>query len=296
MDVSIIIVNYNTRELTIQCLRSIYEQTTGLEFEVIVVDNASTDNSCTSIKTNFPNVFLIESDENLGFGKANNLGANIAKGKYLFFLNSDTILLNNSIYILFQFNEIYGNKLNIGVSGGILLDENRIETGSFGPLPTKMNTLKLILGFLPRFTKMTPIELTYFQTNEYLEVGYITGADMFISKFVFQNIGSFDPIFFMYYEETDLQLRLKNKNFRNYIVDKTQIVHLEGASLKQANYNNKKRLIVTKSMFYFFKKHSGPLSFYIFKFLFFSIRLSTLFHPNYLWSEKKDYILQIIKS
>lgn len=296
MDVSIIIVNYNTRELVINCIESIINQTLNLTFEIIVVDNASIDGSQQSIKNIYPQVILIESKVNLGFGKANNLGTENARGKYLFFLNSDTILLNNSIFALYNFNEINFSKLNIGISGGILIDKSGLETGSFGPLPSKTNMLKSILGLLPRFTKMTSNETEFFKTNGFLEVGYITGADMFISKSIFNEIGGFDPNIFMYYEETDLQLRLKNANYRNYIISGTKIIHLEGASFNHIDANNKKRLLVTKSRFYYFRKHSNYLSFMIFKILFFIIRLPTLLHFHYSWREKKEYLLQIIKS
>lgn len=295
MDVSIIIVNYNTKELIINCIESIINQTLNLTFEIIIVDNASIDGSQQAIKKIYPHVILIESKINLGFGRANNLGAERALGKYLFFLNSDTILLNNSIHALYYFNEINFARFNIGITGGILIDENGFETGSFGPLPSKTNMLKSILGLLPRFTKMTSIENKFFKTNGYLEVGYITGADMFISKSTFNKIGGFDPNIFMYYEETDLQRRLNNAHYRNFVIEGTQIIHFEGAILNQSNTNHKKRLIVTKSMFYYFRKHSTFIFFLIFKILFLTIRLSTIFYPGYSWKENKEYILHIIK-
>lgn len=97
MDVSIIIVNYNTKELTRNCLRSIFDQTKDVDFEVIVSDNGSTDGSIEMIRAEFPQVILIENNANLGFGAANNRGLKIARGKYVFYLNSDTVLLNNAV-------------------------------------------------------------------------------------------------------------------------------------------------------------------------------------------------------
>ena len=97
MDVSIIIVNYNTCELTRNCLKSVFEQTKNIDFEVIVSDNGSKDGSVEMIKKEFPYVILIENNANLGFGAANNRGLKIAKGKYIFYLNCDTILLNNAV-------------------------------------------------------------------------------------------------------------------------------------------------------------------------------------------------------
>ena len=101
--VSIIIVNYNTKQLTLNCLKSIYEYTKDIDFEIIVVDNASSDGSVEAIRESFPIVNVIGSNENLGFGRANNLGAKYAQGKYLFLLNSDTLLIENSIKKLYDF-------------------------------------------------------------------------------------------------------------------------------------------------------------------------------------------------
>ena len=99
MDVSVIIVNYNTSALTLQCLHTLYEYTSGVSFEVIVVDNYSSDDSVSLIEKNFPQVTLLKSDVNLGFGRANNLAARQARGKYLFLLNSDAIVISNIIKV-----------------------------------------------------------------------------------------------------------------------------------------------------------------------------------------------------
>ena len=104
MDVSVIIVNYNTKELTRNCLKSVFEKTKGVNFEVIVSDNGSTDGSIEMIKSEFPEVILIENNANLGFGAANNRALKIARGKYVFYLNSDTLLLNNAVKIFFDYS------------------------------------------------------------------------------------------------------------------------------------------------------------------------------------------------
>ncbi len=296
MDVSVIIVNYNTRKLTIECLQSIYAHTKNLDIEVIVVDNASKDDSCAAIRREYPQVKLITSNKNEGFGRANNLGVQAAQGKYLFFLNSDTVLIKNSIYTLFEFNEKYSSKLKIGVSGAVLLDSNKVETGSFGPLPTIKLVLKSIFGLLPRFTSMTPEDRKLFNENGYLEVGYVMGADMFILKSTFEEVGGFDPAFFMYYEETDLQRRLKVTGLQNFLIENAQIVHLEGASVNKGNSNNRKRIISTKSLLYYFRKHSKRFDFLLFKSVFFASRLLTVFQSQYTWGEKKEYLLEIVKS
>lgn len=117
MDVSIIIVNYKTPELVVECIRSIREKTTGISYEIIIVDNDSKDNSLEIFSTELEeDIKVVVANENLGFGKANNLGAQHATGKYLFLLNSDTLLINNAIQILYQYIE---KNNHIGVVGGI---------------------------------------------------------------------------------------------------------------------------------------------------------------------------------
>lgn len=123
MDVSIIIVNYNTRQLLANCLASIFKETRDVSYEVIVVDNASSDGSRDFICLLYPQVIWINSGENLGFGRANNLGVKNAKGEYLFFLNSDTILLNNAIKVFWEYVHMHAND-RLGVIGGWLLDRS----------------------------------------------------------------------------------------------------------------------------------------------------------------------------
>ena len=135
LDVSIIIVNYNTKELTRNCLKSVFAQTKGISFEVVVSDNGSTDGSVGMIKSEFPQVILIENNANLGFGAANNRGLKIAKGKYIFYLNSDTVLLNNAAKIFFDYWEKFPEKEKIGALGCILQDENGNAIHSGGTFP-----------------------------------------------------------------------------------------------------------------------------------------------------------------
>ena len=123
MDVSIIIVNYNTKHLLEDCLSSLYALTQSIDFEVIVVDNASSDDSETYITRKFPQVKWINSGENIGFGRANNLGAKYADGKYLFLLNSDTLLLNNAIKAFYDYAETHSEE-QIGALGCWLVDSN----------------------------------------------------------------------------------------------------------------------------------------------------------------------------
>ena len=229
-DVSVIIVNYNTKDLLSDCLDSIYRHTKDIDFEVIVVDNDSHDGS-KSLFANDNRVIFVDSGGNVGFGRANNKGVQIAKGKFLFLLNSDTILHNNAIKIMRDYyveNEI---KKNLGVIGTYLLNRN----GEIGT-----SACNFIYFTEPlRFMKAKILRLMHRPWQEDLnkfeekKVDAVTGADMFMSAKVFNDAGEFDPIFFMYGEEVELQKRIANMGKNNYLIPGPSITHLEGGSTEK---------------------------------------------------------------
>jgi len=204
MDVSIIIVNYNTKDLLINCINSIYTNTTGILFEIIVVDNNSNDGSEFVIKNKFPDVIFIQSGSNLGFGLANNIGIEKSKGEFVFLLNSDTIIINNAIKILYKSFE----NLSIGACGGNLFDSNNSPTVSFFRImPGFLNEIDMCIGGL--YSKILFRKNIFFNHSKNLiELkGYISGADLMIRKSVLNKIGLFSPRFFLYFEEVELQYR-----------------------------------------------------------------------------------------
>ena len=242
MDVSIIIVSYNTKELTRGCLRSVYERTRGVEFEAIVVDNASTDGSPLMVRQEFPKAVLIENERNLGFGAANNKALAVAKGKYVFYLNSDTLLLNDAAAIFFEYFEKHGQSKNIGALGANLLDESGNITHSYGDFLNFGTELKncaravvssAAYTALSLFSKRFPPPLpapkpSVFYTGP---VGYVNGADLFVKN---DAAAAFDERFFLYCEETDLQLQMARAGKARLIIAGPKIVHLAGASLQKA--------------------------------------------------------------
>lgn len=247
IDVSIIIVNYNTWSLTIDCIRSIFDKTHGVSFEVIVVDNASSDASVVNIRNNFPNISLIESNENLGFGRANNLAALSASGKYLFFLNSDTVLLNDAITILKEYMDSHPL---VGICGGNLFDGNMQPNHSHLRLfPSILNDVDMAAKRL--FSKFLIKNMQFNSSELPIEVAYITGADMMISKDLFERISGFDPDFFLYYEETELSYRVNKLGYKIFNVPSSKIIHYEG---KSASYSEYKVRIMQESRLLFFSK------------------------------------------
>lgn len=228
MDVSIIIVSYNTKDHLQRCLSSIYEKTSRITFEVLVIDNASTDGSCAMVRANFPAVILVANETNLGFGKANNLGAHKARGNYLFFLNSDTILLNNAAYFLCNFLYIHPE---IAICGGNLYTEDLKPAISFSQsMPGLYTDIDYFFGrFFSRLKYGRNLNFNF--TNKDIRVnGYISGADLMINRQVFLKNKGFDPDFFLYFEETELTHRIRKGGYAVYSIPKARIIHLEGAS------------------------------------------------------------------
>lgn len=261
IDVSIIIVNYNTKDLILHCLHSIFENTVGIGFEVIVVDNASVDGSCTAIKEKFPQVCLVSSENNLGFGKANNLGVKLASGTFLFLLNSDTLLIENSIKILKDFLE-KSNDPTIAVVGCKLLDKNKKPHISYGNFPSIYQEI-FEYGLLKIFKKYYAEKLSLSivdKGSEKKNVDYIIGADMFFKKSIFDAIGGFDEDFFLYYEETEICFRLTKLGYKIVWNPDTSIIHYIGSSgktSKKFNYWIFEQLQISKNLYY--KKCHGNL-------------------------------------
>lgn len=259
MDVSVIIVNYNTCELTQKCIESIYAFTTQNSFEVILVDNNSSDNSVELLSKRFPDVKILANKENIGFGRGNNRGNSMAKGKYVFFLNSDAYLISDAIKSFYDFMNHVDN-VNVAVVGGELLSGSDFETVSYGNLPTVLEYFSY-LGFRIFYKDYFNDKLASGIINkdpETKKVGYVNGADMFFRKDVFDLVGGFDEDFFLYFEETELSHRIKKKGFVSIIIPSVKIIHLVSFyrdTFSAFNYHKLK--IYSKSRFLYFKKTAG---------------------------------------
>lgn len=261
MDVSIIIVNYNTCNLICNCLKSVFEQTKDIDFEVIVSDNGSKDGSIEMIKHEFPEVILIENNANLGFGAANNRGLQIAKGKYIFYLNSDTILLNNAVKIFFDYWENSPEKDTIGALGANLLNEKGEVIHSGGNLPTIKNEISYFFKCVLSSLGIKKIVLILgWKTKVYShyvgEIGYVTGADLFMLN---NDDAKYDEHYFMYYEESDLQFHLQQQGKKSFVISDPRIIHLEGGSEKKDmskyDFSKKTSRYYWKSCCYYLKKN-----------------------------------------
>ena len=244
IDVSIIIVKYNTCRMPQECIDSVIANTSGVEYEIILVDNASTDGS-KEVFENDKLVTYIYSNENRGFGAGNNLGVKHAKGKYVFLLNSDTLLKNNAIKMFYDFSEAQAKPC---VCGAWLLDRDGNPNTSQVAFP-RMNIKEFIKSFI---SKPEPDD-----RNSTKAVDVVCGADMFLPKEVYDKSGGFDEAIFMYGEEVELQYRLKLMGVARYIIPGPQIVHFGKGS---ANSSSKSKNLY-RSHFIFLKKHMTPFNY-----------------------------------
>ena len=248
MDVSVIIVNYNTSDLVKNCITSIMEKTKNVSFEIIVVDNNSKDGSVETIINEFPQVRVFPLKENVGFGKANNIGVQHAKGRYVFFLNSDTVLLNDAISILANYLDTLAS---VALCGGQLFDKEENPTGSYLEYPKIKFFLSLVLR-----GNATYKELPIYPEGEIPY--YISGADMMIRKSFIDKYGAFDPDFFMYYEDTELSYRVQHLGFGVHFVPRAQIIHLQDMSPKERGpVISALDLYVIQSRYLYLKKVMG---------------------------------------
>ena len=269
MDVSIIIVNYNTCQMTKECIDSIFEKTQGLSFEVILVDNASNDGSKEFFEKE-TRIRYVYSYENMGFGRANNVGMMLAKGKYFFLLNSDTLLMNNAIHLFFNYAEEHEQK---AFYGAWLEDKDGIRVHSFARMPTPQSILKE--SFCMYYWKLTGKSKEVYSETYTMdlqkEVGFITGADLFMHRSVYEQIGGFDHNIFMYCEESDLQYRALQVGYKSYIINGPRIIHLEGQSnlsKKDTKKTNSKYAIGLRSKLYYVKKHTTWWQYILFRSLY----------------------------
>jgi GT2 family glycosyltransferase len=267
MNLSIIIVCWNVRAELLNCLRSILANPPGGEYEIIVIDNAGSDGTADAVRRQFPSVKLIANDENRGFAAANNQGLELARGRYIFFLNPDTIIKNNSVDILLNYME---QNSDVGAcSPRLVFQDGRIQKTvrrfpSYGGALHRHTFFKVLGIFRPAYNKWL---MKGFPYNEAAEVEQVIGAALMVRKEVLDNVGPMDEKnFFMYYEEVDLCYRIKKAGWRVMFVPDTEIVHLAGRSSGQVPVE--KTIMAMTSLLNFFKKHRSRFSSTLFSWLF----------------------------
>jgi GT2 family glycosyltransferase len=259
MTLSIIIVNWDSREYVRQCLTSLFKHCPNADVEVIVVDGGSFDGCDKMLAREFPSVVFVQSEKNIGFARANNLGARHAKGSNLLFLNPDTEFLENSIDLLLQRLVMLPEA---GAVGCRLLNSDRsLQTSCVQSYPTVINQVLDAEFLRRRFPRLRfwGIAALYSDAIEPSEVEAISGACILIKKKAFEVVGGFSENYFMYGEDLDLCFKLKRAGFRVYHVPETSIVHHGGGSTK-TNTSNFASVMMRESVFRFMRSNRGALS------------------------------------
>ncbi len=253
VDVSIIVVTHNTCNLTLRCIEAAKLDATASEIkaEVVVVDNASTDGTVTTIRAVFDDVQVIGLDKNLGFAKANNIGVAHAKGRFCFLINSDAFIQPGALRILLDFMHTHPEA---GACGPMLLNEDGSLQPSGRPLPTVWSVF-VDMTKLYRLARRDVFEQRKRDYQQIARVGEISGAAILIRREVYEAVGGFDPKFFTYYEDVDLCKRIGEAGYAIYYVPHAKVIHLwhrTSQNLPEATYQAGQ-----DSMRYYFRKHHG---------------------------------------
>jgi len=257
MDLSIIIVNWNTRELLRGCLQSVYQQTVGIDFEVIVIDNGSDDGSATMVSTYFPQVKLVRNAGNAGYVRANNQGITASIGRYILLLNADTVIGVNSLQTLTAYLDAHPR---VGVLGPRLLNPDNSVQQSVRRLPRWRDNVVVLTklhNFWPQL--LDYYLMTDFDYRREAAVEQVMGAAMFIRRTVLNQIGDLDKRFWQWYEDVDYCRRVRLAGWEVRYAPVADIMHYKGQSFAQQLSSAKQRVLV-HSMLAYTTKHQGRLA------------------------------------
>ena len=254
MNLSIVIVNYKNSATLRDCLDSIYKTTHDLEFEVIVIDNYSRDEGLSAIKEEFSQVCFIENKTNLGFAKANNKAAEIARGEHLLFLNPDTRLTENAIQTMV---DRLKPDSTTGVLGPKVLDNDGSLQYSCRTFPTVwtglFNRYSLLSMIFPNNRFTSQYLMKDFDHNDTHEVDWVSGCCMMVRKSVFQSIGGFDEKYFLFNEDVDLCHTMKHHGYKTLYYPQAKIYH----AITTSNHKVPQNIILKRhlGMSHYIEKH-----------------------------------------
>ncbi len=238
INISIVIVNYNSMDYLSHCISSIEKSSGNLAVEIIVVDNNSTEGQPTELQNQFPDVRFIQLEENLGFGRANNIGVEHSSGKYILILNPDTVVEENTLQIMYEFME---NHKEVGAAGcKVLNSDGTFQLACRRGFPTPWVSFTKLFGLQSLFPKVklfAGYNQTYKPINKTYEVDSIIGAFMFIRRSSWDKVNGFDEAFFMYGEDIDLCYRIKKSGAKIMYVHTSSIIHYKGISTKRSAIN-----------------------------------------------------------
>jgi N-acetylglucosaminyl-diphospho-decaprenol L-rhamnosyltransferase len=256
---SIICVNWNSLDFLLDCVASIYEHAPSEPFEIVVVDNASTEGGLEQLTQRFPLVRLVRSDRNLGFAGANNLGVRHSSGQYILLLNPDTRVVGTAVGLLLQHIE---SLPDAGIVGGTLRNADlSVSTTSIQKFPTILNQLltaewlRLRLPGLPLWN-IAPL---FSKTSGPLKVDVIPGACMMLRRSVLEKAGLLTEDYFMYAEDIDLNFKVRKLGYASYYVAEANIVHYGGRSSSRQQISQWSTVMTCRAMLRYFRVNRGSL-------------------------------------
>ena len=256
VDLSIIIVNWNTRELLAQCLSSLFQSSDGMQLEVIVVDNNSKDDSVEYVAQHFRQVQIIQNNTNRGFAAANNQGLAIAKGRNILFLNSDTTVHKGALKAM---AELLDNASDAGLCSCRLLNNDGSTQPNVHHFPSFRAMLQryTALKYLGLFKSARDFyRMRNFSYDKATVVDQVTGAVLMAKREVLEHVGTMDEKLYFYFEETDLCYRIKQAGFKIHFTPNGEITHLGRASSRLLGFH-KVQAMFFRSLFHYFRKHKG---------------------------------------
>ena len=257
-DLSVVVLTYNTRKLTLACLRSLYAQAEIARCEVIVVDNASGDRTAEAVAEEYPEAQLIRAPKNLGFGGGNNLGLIAARGRHVLLLNSDTEVQPGALSALIEFMDAHPEA---GACGPMLLNTDGSLQPSGRPLPTA-GSVFLDMTRLYRLTRRDVFVEPGRDYNQVKRVGEISGAALLIRHALYERIGGFDTGLFLFYEDVDLCKRVGDAGFGVFYVPEAKVMHHWGGTMKKIS-ETAYRAGQDSLRYYFAKHHRRPAQIFV---------------------------------
>lgn len=259
LDVSIIVVAWNVRDLLYKCLKSIYDQTKNIVFEVIYVDNASEDGSVEMVRKEFSEVKIIENKENEGFVKANNKGIEIAEGRYVLLLNSDTVILDNAIAKTVLFADAHPEAGRVGCR--VLQPDGTLQRHCF-MCPSILNMLlsvTYLYKVFPRSKFFARETMTWWDFDDVREVEAISGCFSLVRREAIEEVGLMDDSYFVYGDDIDWCYRFKKMGWKMMFTPEAEVIHCNGQTTKKMPEKFLLQLFGSRLMF--MKKHGGKLTF-----------------------------------
>ena len=257
LDLSIIIVNWNSVAFLKQCLQSVYAEQRAFTFEIVVIDNASFDGSASMLASEFPLVRFLQGRENVGFARANNAASEACSGRHYLFLNPDTEVIGNALERMLSFIDVTPGAGAVGCT--LLNTDGSLQTSCIQAYPTILNQLfdaEVLRRMFPK-AGWWGMRALFEKRAEPAEVEVISGACLLVSRVAFEAAGRFTPDYFMYCEDVDLCFKLNGAGLRNYYLGDARVTHHGGQSTSTKGESQFANVMMRESIALFLRRYRG---------------------------------------